>query len=109
MAKIQDLHLQSDTTAYLIELGAANGFEFTVDDLVEENPDFNSEGISDEVELEELSSVAGGFGGISGRKISVAPQKTMIAKMARVMNAKVEGKALLNSGMSQICFPMTAW
>ena len=109
MAKIKEAHLQSDTTAYIVELGAANGFEFTIDDLLEENPDFQNEGISEELDSEELSTVAGGFGGISGRKFKIAPKKTMIAKMARVMNAKVQGRKLLDSGLSQICWPGTGW
>ena len=109
MLKIKDAHKQANSAAYLVDLGTSQGFEFTVDDLLEEDPDFKNEETSDELDAEELSSVAGGFGGISAKNFRTSPRKTMIAKMARVMNAKIEGKALLDSGMSQICWPATAW
>ena len=74
-----------------------------------DSPDFKNEETSDELDAEELSSVAGGFGGISAKNFRTSPRKTMIAKMDRVMNAKIQGKKLLDSGISQICWPATAW
>ncbi|WP_413441827.1 Nif11-like leader peptide family RiPP precursor [Synechococcus sp. MIT S1220] len=105
MTKVVDANKQENSAAYLVELGASEGFEFTVDNLLEEDPDFKDDATSNELDDEELSLVAGGFG--LAKNLKISPRKTMIARMARVMNARLQGKAFDINKMG--CFPGTTW